>query len=101
MKRTLDLIVWPKLRKDLEFRQTLDCLSAKLQEYCSSLRIESQNGGHYILYAEWPNSEQMHRMLQCKEFLIFCGAIEALCRKSAIWLDREQFKHEIAKLSMI
>jgi hypothetical protein len=101
MKRTLDLIVWPKLRKDLEFRQTLDCLSAKLQEYCSSLRIESQIGGHYNLFAEWQNSEQMHHMLQSKEFKILAGAIMALCKKSKIRLDGEPFKHDIVKLPIL
>jgi hypothetical protein len=101
MKRTLELIVWPKLRKDLELGQTLDCLSVNLQEYCSSLRIESQNGGPYILYAEWPNSEQMRRMLQSREFSILSGAVEALCKRSDIRLDGKPFKYEIKKLSIL
>jgi hypothetical protein len=101
MKRTIEIMVWPKLRKDLEFSQTLDCLSVKFQDYCSTLRIESQNGGNYILYAEFQNSEQMQHMLQSKEFKILAGAVMALCQKSEIRLDREPFKQEIAKLYTI
>ena len=101
MKRTIEIMVWPKLRKDLEFRQTLDSLSVKIQDYCSTLRIESQNEGHYILCAEWHNSEQMRQMLQSKEFKILAGAVMVLCQKSEIRLDGEPFKQEIAQLSII
>ena len=101
MRRKLELVVWPKLRKNLEFSQTLDCLSVKFQECCSSLRIESQNGDRYILYAEWSNSEKMRRMLQSKEFSILGGAIAILCERSDIRLDGEPFKQDIAKLSIL
>ena len=101
MKRTIELVVWPKLRKELEFRQTLDELSVTFQEYCSNLRVELQNGGYFVLFAEWPNSEQMARMLKCREFSILTGAIEALCKKSVIRLDGKPFLHELEKLSIL
>ena len=101
MKRKIELIVYPKPRNNVEFMQTLNFLSGKFQDYCSNLRIESQNGDHYILYMEWPNLEQMRRMLQSREFSILCGAVEALCKRSDIHLDGEPFMHEIAKLFII
>jgi len=101
MRRKIEVLVWPKLRKKVEFKQTLDCLSMTFQDYCLSLRIDSQNENYFILSAEWSNLKQMRQMLQSKEFSILSGAIASLCESSDIRLDGKPFKHELSKLSTL
>ena len=102
MKRTLEIIVWSKLRKGFEFKQTLDCLSGILEDFCTSMEVvQSENGKKFALSAAWENSGQMHDMLQSKEFLILAGAIDALCEKSEIRLDDKPLSTDISKLTTI
>ena len=102
MKRKLELMVWPKLRKSIEFKQSLDCLADILQNYCSSLKIDqSEIGDGYILLVEWEKTKQMDQMLQSKEFSILSGAIAALCERIEIRLDGEQVEPDIAFLTAI
>jgi len=99
MKRKLELVVWPKLRKSIEFKQSLDCLYEILKDYCSSLRIEeSENGNIFTLTASWETSGQMRHMFQSKEFMILSGAIAALSEKTEIRLDDKEAGEEISIL---
>jgi len=99
MKRTLEVVVWPKLHKNIEFKQTMDCLSGSLQDYCSFLKVSQSEGGEtFSLYAEWDKAEQMDIMLQSKEFSILSGAIAALCEKSEIMLNDKPFSTDISEL---
>ena len=99
MNRKLELVVWPKLRKKIEFGQTLDCLSGVLQDYCSGLRIDqSEDEDTYTIEAVWKDVERMDQMIRSKEFLILSGAIAALCDRIDIWLDGELVGTDISQL---
>ena len=102
MKRKLEIVVWPKIRKGMEFKQTLDCLAGILQDYCSSLEIDGwENGEKYILLAEWDKTKKMDQMLQSNEFSILSGAIAVLCEKIDIRLDGKQVESDMANLTAV
>ena len=100
MKNKLEVVVRPNPRKRLELKQTLDCLTGILQDYCSSLMInESENGLTITLLAQWEKSDQMRHTLRSKEFSILSGAINALCDNTVIRIDDKSAGNDIAKLS--
>ncbi len=99
MSRKLELVVRPKLRKKIEFGQTLDCLAGVLQDYCSDLRIDrSEDENSYTIEAVWKDKERMDQMLRSEEFYILSGAIAALCDRTEIRLDGEPVGTDIAQL---
>jgi len=98
----LEITLSVKSIKRLEFKQTLDHLSEKLQKDCSSLKIkESNNLQSYTILGEWETEDQMHRAIISKEFTILSGAITALCEKIEIRLNELLVGNRISVLANI
>ena len=96
----LKITLWVKPTKLLEFKQTLDHLSEKLQKHCFSLKIkETNNLQSYTIVGEWETEDQMHRTFKSKEFTILSGAITALCEKSTIHLNNKLVGNHISMLT--
>ena len=102
MIKKLEVIVFPKPHNLKEFKQSLNFLIGNLQNYCSSLMIdESGDGNEFIISAQWDSTDQMRQALRSEEFLILSGAVNALCEKTAIWLDDKQVGNHISKLTKL
>jgi len=100
MKKKLEVIVLPKPHKRKEFRQSMYNLSENLQKHCSSLLIdESGDGNEFIISARWDSTDQMRQAVRSKEFIILCGAINALCESTVIRLNDKQVGNHISKMT--
>ncbi len=98
----LKIALWVKPAKLLEFKQTLDHLSEKLEKHCTSLKIkETNNLQSYTIIGEWEMEDKMHRTFKSKEFTILSGAIIALCEKSTIHINDKLVGNHISKLTNI
>lgn len=102
MKKKLELIVSPNLRKRLEFKQSLDYLAETLQNYCSKLEIiESDDGVIFTLLAQWETLDQMRQAIRSEECSILSGAITALCERTVIRLDDKEVGNHISMLTTL
>ena len=98
----LKIALWVKSTKLLEFKQTLDHLSEKLQKHCFSLKFtETNNLQSHTIIGEWETEDQMQRSFKSKEFIILSGAITALCEKSTIYLNNKLVGNQISILTNI
>lgn len=98
----LKITLWVKSTKHLEFKQTLDHLSEKLQKDCFSLKIkETNNLKSYTIIIAWETEDQMHRAVKSNAFIILTGAITALCEKSTIHLNDKLIGNNISKLKVL
>ena len=96
----LKIALWVKPTKLLEFKQTLDHLSEKLQKHCFSLKFtETNNLSTYTIIGKWETEDQMQRSFKSKEFTILSGAITALCEKSTIHLNNKLVGNHILVLA--
>ena len=100
--KKLEIIVSPKSRKRLEFKQSLDYLSGTLQNYCSKLEIiEAEDGVTFTLLFQWETSDQMRQAIRGEECSILSGAITALCEKTVIRLDDIEVGNHISMLTTL
>lgn len=98
----LEIEIWVKAPKRLEFKQTLDDLSEKLQKYFTSLKItESDNSLLYSILSQWETAVEMQEALKIEEFEILSGAITALCEKIEIQLNGKKVGNHISKLKTL
>jgi len=98
----LELTIFVKPHKHLEFKQTLDNLFSTLQKHCTSLKInDSENGLPFSILAQWETAGNMHDALNKDEFKILFGAIEALCEKVQIRLNDKLVGNHISMLANI
>ena len=98
----LDITLFVKPIKRLEFKQTLYDLSEKLQKHCSSLKItESDNFLSYSILAQWETAADMQEAFKTDEFAILSGAITALCEKVQIRLNDKNIGNNISILANI
>ena len=99
MKKRLELIVRMNSRKKLEFKQTLECLSEILMNYCTGLKIEESKGGDiFNLLIQWDSANQMRSALRTNEFGILIGAIKSLGKSTGIRLNEKDLGNDISKL---
>ena len=99
MKKRLELIVTMNSRKKLEFRQTLECLSEILVNYCTKLNIEeSKSGDIFTLLIQWESANQMRSAFRTNEFSILIGAIKSLGRNISIQVDDKDIGNDISML---
>ena len=98
----LEIEIWVKPTKRLEFKQTLDDLNEKIQKCCTSIRItESDNSLSYSIFAQWETAVDMREALKIEEFEILSGAITALCEKVQIRLNDKIVGNNISMLANI
>ena len=98
----LEIEIWVKPDKRLEFKQTLDNLNGKLRELCTSLIItESENSPSYSILSQWETAVEMQEALKIKEFEILSGAITALCEKIEVRLNDKKVGNHISKLKTL
>ena len=91
----LELLVSLKRRKCEEFKQSLQILKEKIEDFSTSFVIdESEDALSFSLLIQWDTELQMHQALQRDEFKILSGAISSLGEKTVIRLnDKEVGKH--------
>ena len=100
--KTLELIVLPKPRNIIEFKQTLENLTQELNKHCSTLKIdEFEDGLKLIILAHWNTEDQMRKALRSEDFLIMYGAVKSLCGKTVIRFDGKQMGTDISILTKI
>ncbi len=97
----LEIEIWVKSDKRLEFKQTLDHLSYKLQKQCPSLKIIESDDMSSIVVAQWKTTDHMRAAIKKDEFKILFGAIEALCEKIKILFDDKLIGNHISKLNTL
>ena len=98
----LEIEIWVKPTKRLEFKQTLDDLNEKIQKCCTSIRItESDNSLSYSILSKWETAVEMQEALKIKEFEILSGAITALCEKIEVRLNDKKVGNHISKLKTL
>jgi len=98
----LKIALWVKPPKLLEFKQTLDNLSEKLQKHCTSLKItETNNLQTHTIIGEWETFVRMQKALKTEEFEILSGAITALCEKIEIRFNNKLVGNHISMLAKI
>ncbi len=91
----LELLVSLNRGKSKEFKQSLEILKEKIEDFSASFNIdESEDALTFSLLINWDTEVQMHQALQRDEFKILCGAINSLGEKTVIRLnDKEVGKH--------
>jgi hypothetical protein len=100
--KELELVVSLFPGKGKEFKQSLQGLIKKLQDFSSRLIIkESNDACTFSISVQWETIEQMHQALISEEFMILRGAIHALSEKTIILLDDKQVGNHISKLPSI
>ena len=98
----LEIEIWVKPDKRLEFKQTLNNLNGKLQKLCTSLKItESDSFLSYSILVQWKTAVHMQEAFKTDEFAILSGAITALCEKVQIRLNDKLVGNHISMLANI
>jgi len=98
----LKIVLLVKPPKLLEFKQTLEILSEKLQKHCSSLKITKTNNLQtHTIIGEWETFVRMQEALKTEEFEVLSGAIAALCKKCTIHLNNKLVGNQISILTNI
>ena len=102
MKKKLELNVLLNSHKQLEFRQTLECLSEILLNHCSDIIIqETEDKDAFYILIQWDSASQMRVALRTNEFSILLGAIKSLGKNTGLRLDDKDIGNDISKLMTV
>lgn len=94
----LELILTLKPGKNKEFKQSLQFLREKIEDFSTSFEIdESEDTRTFCIVVRWETDVQMNQSLKSDEFKILSGAIDSLCAKTMIILDDKQIGKQIGK----